>query len=145
MTSFLDSLWWVIPGQLAGMRKPSAEELPDLNAAGIGAIVSVMDDPSNLDLYEELGMPWLWLPISGGTPPTREQVQQFQDFVHAQLAQDRAIAVHCSSGRRRTGTLLAAYLIRAGWPSQTAIERVQAVNPAIELREAQIAFLKTLS
>lgn len=46
-----ENLWWVIPGKLAGIRKPIAEELAELQAAGIGAIVSVMDDPSNLDLF----------------------------------------------------------------------------------------------
>ena len=45
-----ENLWWVIPEQLAGMRKPNPEEIADLRAAGVGAIVSVMDDPSNLDL-----------------------------------------------------------------------------------------------
>ncbi len=49
-----ENLWWVIPGQLAGMRKPNPEEIADLRAAGVGAIVSVMDDPSNLDLYQEV-------------------------------------------------------------------------------------------
>ena len=49
-----ENLWWVIPEQLAGMRKPNPEEIADLRAAGVGAIVSVMDDPSNLDLYQEV-------------------------------------------------------------------------------------------
>ncbi len=34
-----ENLWWVIPGKLAGVRKPIAEELTDLQTAGIGAIV----------------------------------------------------------------------------------------------------------
>ena len=35
------NLWWVIPGKLAGVRKPTAEEIVELRAMGIGAIVSV--------------------------------------------------------------------------------------------------------
>ena len=54
-----ENLWWVIPGKLAGVRKPTSEELPQLRAAGIGAIVSVMDDPSNLDVYQEAKLPYL--------------------------------------------------------------------------------------
>ncbi len=34
-----ENLWWVIPGKLAGVRKPTAEELSQLQAAGVGAIV----------------------------------------------------------------------------------------------------------
>ena len=47
-----ENLWWVIPAKLAGVRKPVVEEIAELQEAGIGAVVSVMDDPSNLDLYQ---------------------------------------------------------------------------------------------
>lgn len=109
-----DSLWWVIPGKLAGMRKPEGDEIDRLKALGIGAIVSVMDDPSNLDLYESAEIPYCWSPTKGGTAPTQEQVKAFRTFVEEQLAAGRTIAVHCSSGRRRTATFLAAYLILTG-------------------------------
>jgi atypical dual specificity phosphatase len=52
-----ENLWWVIEGKLAGVRKPVAEELAQLQEKGIGAIVSVMDDPSNLDLYQQANIP----------------------------------------------------------------------------------------
>lgn len=35
-----ENLWWVIPGKLAGVRQPMAEELTELQSAGIGAIVT---------------------------------------------------------------------------------------------------------
>lgn len=105
-----ENLWWVIPGKLAGVRKPTAEELAELQAAGVGAISSVMDDPSNQDLYQQADIPYLWLPTKGGTAPSREQIQELQDFVDQQNHLSNAVAVHCTSGRRRTGTMLAAYL-----------------------------------
>jgi atypical dual specificity phosphatase len=52
--------------------------------------------------------------------------------------------VHCSSGRRRTGTFLAAYLIKAGQSVEQALATVDQSNPLVELREAQIHFLKSL-
>ena len=58
-----ENLWWVIPGKLAGVRKPTPDELSELTTAGIGAIVSVLADRSNLDLYDRSGIPHLWLPI----------------------------------------------------------------------------------
>lgn len=105
-----DNLWWVIPNKLAGVRKPVVEELTELQAAGIGAIVSVMDDPSNLDLYQRSDLPYLWLPTKGGTSPSRQQIQELQNFVNYQNQLGNAVAVHCTSGRRRTGTMLASYL-----------------------------------
>jgi atypical dual specificity phosphatase len=51
----IESLWWVIPDRLGGMRKPTPEEIHTLTEIGVNAIVSVMDAPSNLDLYEQAG------------------------------------------------------------------------------------------
>src|SRR4028119_2370507 len=101
-----ENLWWVIPGKLAGVRKPTAEEITELKAAGIGAIVSVMDDPSNIDLYQQTGIPHLWLPTKGGTAPNPEQIQELQAFIDQQNLLGNRVAVHCTSGRRRTGTML---------------------------------------
>ena len=70
-----ENLWWVIPGKLAGVRKPTQEELSQLQTAGIRAIVSVMDDPSNLDLYQQADIPHLWVPIKGGTAPSQADIK----------------------------------------------------------------------
>ena len=140
-----ENLWWVIPGKLAGVRKPITEELTELQAEGIGAIVSVMDDPSNLDLYEQAGIPYLWLPTKGGTAPSREQIQELQNFVDSQNRLGHAVAVHCTSGRRRTGTMLASYLIWAGSSYDKAMQTIQDANPDAELREAQTTFLRELA
>jgi atypical dual specificity phosphatase len=140
-----ENLWWVVPGKLAGVRKPSPEELPQLQAAGIGAIVSIMDDPANLDAYQQANIPSLWLPTQGGTAPSRDQIQALQAFVDEQTGIGHAVAIHCTSGRRRTGTLLAAYLIRSGLSYDEAIQAILDANPAVELRDAQTIFLKELA
>ncbi|MCC5625820.1 dual specificity protein phosphatase family protein [Nostoc sp. CHAB 5715] len=140
-----ENLWWVIPGKLAGVRKPTREELSQLQTAGIRAIVSVMDDPSNLDLYQQADIPHLWVPIKGGTAPSQEQLQELQNFIDSQNAIGNGVAVHCTSGRRRTGTILASYLIGAGSSYDDAIQTILTTNPDVELREAQIAFLRELA
>jgi atypical dual specificity phosphatase len=142
----VENLWWVIPGKLAGVRKPMAEELTDeLQATGIGAIVSVMDDPSNLDLYKQADIPHLWLPTKGGSLPRREQIEELQNFVDQHNRQNKAVPVHWTSGRRRTGTILASYLIHLGSSYEDAIETIEEANPEVELREAQSIFLRELA
>lgn len=140
-----ENLWWVIPGKLAGVRKPTADEIMELKAAGVGAIVSVLDDPSNLDLYEQVGIPHRWLPTKGGTPPSPKQIQELQNFVDEQNKLGHGVAVHCTNGRRRTGTMLASYLIGSGTSYEEAIQAIQAANPDVELRDAQTTFLKKLA
>lgn len=135
----------MIPGKLAGVRKPRAEELTELQEKGIGAIVSVLDDSSNLILYQQAKIPHLWLLTTGGTPPSREQILELQKFVNRQNSLGHAVAVHCTNGIRRTGTILASYLILTGSSYDQAMQIIQAANPDVELREAQSAFLRELA
>ena len=138
-------LWWVVPQQLAGVRKPTLAELTDLQAEGVRALVSLLSDSSNLDLYTQQKIPHIWVPIIGGTAPSLEQLQQIKTFVDTQHRLGTAVAIHCSSGRRRTGTVLAALLIVQGASYDNALATVLNANPEIELREPQITFLKSLS
>lgn len=140
-TSISDNVWWLIPEKLAGMPRPQLEDLAELKEASIKGIVSVMDEPSGIKEYQEEGFQALWLPITGGKPPAVEQVKQFVNFAEPIIESNRSVVVHCTSGNRRTGTLLAAYLIAKGETPQQAIALVQKARPTAELREAQQNFL----
>lgn len=140
-----ESLWWAIPSRLAGIRKPTEDDLPVLKKLKIRALVSVLNDLSNLESYERHNIPYLWLPIDGGTPPRVEQLEKLRTFVDVQNDLGNAIAIHCSNGRRRTGTVLAALLIQQGSDYESAMATIQTANPAVELRAAQISFLQNLS
>ena len=141
----VENLWWVIPGKLAGVRKPTVDELRELRISGIGAIVSVLDDRSNLDLYEQVDIPFHWLPIQGGKPPSPDQIQELASFIDDQHRQGLAVAVHCTNGIRRTGTLLAAHLIYVASSYDSAIGAIHLANPEVELRDTQIDFLRSLA
>lgn len=145
LPTIAESLWWVKPGQLAGVRKPQLSDLANLSASGIDALVSLLDDEENLALYQQHQIPHIWLPIKGGTAPTQEQVHQLKHFIESQQRLGHGVAIHCTSGRRRTGTMLAAYLITTGYSQQQALETIVSANSEIELREAQLAFLALLA
>lgn len=139
--SLPDYLWWLTPKKLAGMSRPPLSDLPQLYHAGIRGIVSVMDEPSGIDEYRAAGFEALWLPITGGQAPTLEQVKQFVQFAQPLIAQNHSVVVHCTSGNRRTGTLLAAYLVAQGEEPKQAIARIKAARPSAELRKAQEDFI----
>lgn len=141
----VENLWWVIPGKLAGVRKPTAAELKELQAVGIGAIVSVVHDRSNLELYERENIPHLWLPIQIASSPSRSQVEELIDFVERYHRQGVGTAVHCTGGLHRTGTMLAAYLILNGAAAEDAIDKIATANPQAVLELAQTVFLHSLA
>jgi atypical dual specificity phosphatase len=139
------NLWWVIPGKLAGVRQPQLDELTALQSAGVGAIVSVLENSINLDAYQVAKIPYLWLPVNAGMAPSREQVQEFQVFVNGQHRLDRSVVVHCTGGRHRTGTMLAAYLIRMGSSYESALQTLLTANPEAQLESTQKIFLQSLA
>lgn len=145
MQAINDNLWWVISGQLAGVRQPLEEELQTLQQSGISAIVSVFHLDSNLDLYRQAGIPFIWLPIAVDSVPSQAQLEEFQSFVHQQHQLGHAVAVHCSTGKHRTGTMLAAYLIQQGASYEDAIATILKANSAIELPSSQSSFLQHLA
>lgn len=40
---------------------------------GVGGIITLLDDTENHDLYEEVGIDFLWLPVKGGSVPNLKQ------------------------------------------------------------------------
>jgi len=151
-------LWWVIPQVLAGMPMPFVhpdrrlnqggplkdydDELPTLYSAGVRAIVSLLNIPSDAAVYESAGFHFLCLPVPDGGAPTFEQASQFVRFVEEHRAQHRPIAVHCEAGLGRTGTMLAVYLISQKESAETAIRRVREVEKVAVETPRQIQFLK---
>lgn len=138
-----DFIWWVIPGQLLGVRQPeSPQEIEYLKSIGVGGVVTLLDDKDNHDLYNSQGMDFLWLPVKGGTPPTKDQVKSCYDFLMLTNSKKKALAIHCSNGRKRTGTILASMLMSDGMGAEEAIQLIQELNPEAKMSESQIEFLR---
>jgi protein-tyrosine phosphatase len=157
-TSESSLLWWVIPGALAGMPMPFLhpgrrlnmggpltayeDELPVLFAAGVRAVVSLLNIPSDAAVYESAGFAFKCLPVPDGGAPTMEQAQEFASFVGINLAAHRPIAVHCEAGLGRTGTMIATYLIAKGDGAELAIRRVRAAESSAVETTRQIQSLE---
>jgi atypical dual specificity phosphatase len=151
-------VWWVIPGVLGGMPMPFVhferrmnhgsplaaweDDLPVLHAAGVRAVVCLLNIPGDEKVYESAGFSFLCLPIPDGGAPMAQQASDFVDFVRRNVTEQRPVAVHCEAGLGRTGTMLAVYLIAEGADAISAIRRIRKVEPAAVETNRQIRFLE---
>ena len=119
------------------------DELPELARAGIGAVASLLNIPSDAKLYADAGFDFICLPVADGQPPRLEQVLEFIAFVDNRK-QDRGVAVHCEAGCGRTGTMLCAYLIAKGEAPPSALNRVRTIEPSAVETQRQVGFLLEL-
>lgn len=135
--------------KLVGMRKPTNDaEMQALKTdQQISAIISLLEDTENHELYKNNDMDFLWLPVKGGGTPNREQVETAYKYITDTLNDSATamVATHCNGGRKRTGTLLAGVLILNGVAVDTAINMVETANPEITLTQTQREFLHTLT
>ncbi len=132
--------YWVIDNVLAGCSRPGVgrdadvdRDLTALRAYGIGALLTLTETPLPIGALERHGIQGLHLPVDDFHAPTTTQMMEALAFLDDARTAGTAVAVHCLAGQGRTGTVLAAYLIRGGLSSEEAIAEVRAICPgAIE-------------
>lgn len=104
-------------------------DLAWLRTQGIGALLSLTETSLPEASLARHGLESLHLPVDDLTAPSPEQLDQALAFIDHGRARDRAVVVHCKVGEGRTGTVLAAYLIRAGRTVDQALADVRALRP----------------
>jgi len=148
--------YWLIDGVLAGCSLPGGanrqrgaapvdttlleQDLEQLCAVGVSAILSLTEEPLNEVALARVGITGLHLPVPDLHAPSPDQFLCALEFIDRQRAAGRAIAVHCLMGQGRTGTILAAYLIRNGASARDAIASIRAIcDGAISAAEQEHA------
>ena len=144
----LRNFGFVIEGVLAGMERPGAsaslrEDLEFLKAKGIGAVVSLTEQPLERSLLAELGLRYQHLPVSDFGAPDLEQIRFFLAFQKKAEKDGLAVVVHSGAGHGRTGTLLACALVERGLTAGEAIEQLRRLRPGSVETGAQEDFIRT--
>lgn len=139
----MDGFYWLIDGALAGCPRPGlrwrgprssddgdlAADLTALRGHGVGALLSLTETALPDAAFARSGLWGLHLPVPDFQPPSPDQLQVALAFIDRHRAEGRGVAIHCRAGQGRTGTVLAAYLIRAGSSAEDAIRAVRAACP----------------
>jgi atypical dual specificity phosphatase len=144
---------WLLPGQIAGSACPGSEaELRGLVAVGVSYLVtlSAADALPPACVTVLPGLAWTSLVIPEFRGPDRKAWNDFFKVCETARTRGEGVAVHCRVGRGRTGTFLAAYLMRyAGLSAREAVAAVRRCRPgSVETRhqeEALESLEKTLT
>ena len=111
------------------MAQPHPPELVALRDQGMGAIVSLTEEPMEVDAVLSAGLRYEHLPIADMHAPTSSDIVEFVTFVDNARKTGLATAVHCRAGLGRTGTMIASYLVHEGESWETALARVRQQRP----------------
>src|SRR5436305_530389 len=121
---------WVEPPHLAATARPdSAEELAWLRAQGVQLLVSLSEDPLPRPWVNDAGLMAVHVPVPDFTAPTERQFELVIDTIERAKKGGMGVAVHCTAGKGRTGTVLAAYFVSTGLTADEAIRRVRELRP----------------
>jgi len=111
-----------------GAQPKNGTGLAELKKLGITTIVDLRgDDRHRIDWEHKqaaaLGMRFVHIPVSGWSPPSNEQVEQFLSLFRGHP--EEKIFVHCRYGEDRTGVFVAAYRMAVEkWSADQAMKEM---------------------
>jgi atypical dual specificity phosphatase len=138
---------WLDDGRVAACRYPQSEgDLRALADAGVRLVVNLHPRQHSPELLSRLGMTELHLPVADFTPPAEDQLRTGVEALVQEITAGRPVAVHCGGGLGRTGTLVAAYLVKArGLTAEAAIAEIRRVRPGSVETPAQEAAVRAFA
>lgn len=143
--------YWIVPGKLAGCAEPGAGsasldyDLELLQMMGIHRLITLTEKDLDQNALEKHELRNIHLSIYDGEAPSLTQTYMLLKLMQTRLDAGEVLAVHCKAGIGRTGTILAAWLIREGGLSaESAIARLRTINKSYVQTEVQEQFLYKL-
>lgn len=133
---------WLVPGRLAGAPQPGVVQSMDfdlkaLRGCGVTVLITLTENDLPQEPLQRHRLRNLHLPVRDHESPTVAQIQMLLARMSAMLRAGEVLAVHCLAGLGRTGTVLAAWLVREGLTADEALRRVRLIDAQYVQSQAQ--------
>jgi atypical dual specificity phosphatase len=135
---------WVIPEKLAGSGLPSSyDHLLWLVKNNIKTIVTVREIPLPNAWFKKvnsfnLTLESFFLKTDDYNAPAVYEIYNVVEYIDSQIRKNKPVVVHCAAGKGRTGTVLAAYLIKKDkLRVDEAIRKIRSLRPGSVQSERQ--------
>ena len=106
--------------------QPEGQDYNDLASLGVKTVINLIKDEKGEEVstVQRMGMKYVHIPMTTGTPPTPAQIKQFLSLVEDPANQP--VFVHCRRGSDRTGTVIAIYrMTHDGWNTNRARDEAE--------------------
>ncbi|MZI95676.1 hypothetical protein F9817_21065 [Vibrio sp. CAIM 722] len=128
-------------------RRLLSSEISELKKHNVNSIVDVTAEFAGLEsAIIDKQFDYFTIPVLDHTVPTTEQLKHALNWIDTQIAQDKAVVVHCALGRGRSVFVVAAYLLSKD-PHLTveqALDRIHNVRSTARLNKRQLRALHKL-
>ena|SRR6476661_4230413 len=133
---------WIVNGKLAGSGMPMTfSQLVWTVKQGIKTIVTVREVSLPSKWFTERttkDIDYLHLRVEDYGAPTLEELDNTVNFMKKQINNQKPVLVHCAAGKGRTGTILAAYLLKEDrLNADQTIKKIRNLRPGSIQSEVQ--------
>lgn len=138
---------WIEEGRLAATPMPGISASVDydldlLQNVGVTTLITLTEQDFPQDALARHGLKNVHLPIADRKAPTPAEMDTLVARMRELMDNGKVLAVHCLAGLGRTGTILAAYLVKEkGMSAQSALNQIRRFNRQFVQSDDQEDFL----
>jgi atypical dual specificity phosphatase len=136
---------WVIEGRLAASgRLMTPSQLAWAASHGIKSVVTIREVPLESAWFTSgCGIVYRHIKVKDHSAPPVKELNELITYIDSEITKGRPVIVHCNGGSGRTGTVLAAYLMKKEvLTTELAVRKLKEIRGRTVIHRKQLDTLK---